>query len=96
MANSGPSEIPIIPKAESISVHTGNIVNWNRFKRKIVQGPTEEVRSRLVLDICRFKGFSQIKCQHCHCDCESVRIFNLQSSINGFDPKRHLPYWACA
>ena len=23
--------------------------------------------------------------------------FNLQSSIfNGFDPKRHLPYWACA
>ena len=44
MASESPSEIPIIPKAESISVHTGNIVNWNRFKRKIVQGPTEEVR----------------------------------------------------
>ena len=26
-----------------------------------------------------------------------MRCENLQSSIfNGFDPKRHLPYWACA
>ncbi|KAI0222849.1 Glutamate--cysteine ligase regulatory subunit [Lamellibrachia satsuma] len=40
---SGLNQIPIIPKAESISVHTGNVVNWNRLKRKIVQGPTEEL-----------------------------------------------------
>ena len=43
MASLTVNQIPIIPKAESISVHTGNVVNWNRLKRKIVQGPTEEV-----------------------------------------------------
>ncbi|KAK2175732.1 hypothetical protein NP493_711g01021 [Ridgeia piscesae] len=43
MASMTVNQIPIIPKAESISVHTGNVVNWNRLKRKIVQGPTEEL-----------------------------------------------------
>ena len=36
-------EIPSIPKAGSFYVHTGNIVNWNRLKRKLTQSPSEEV-----------------------------------------------------
>jgi len=36
-------EIPVIPKAESLFVNSGNIVNWNRLKRKPTQNPTEEV-----------------------------------------------------
>ena len=33
----------VVPKAESILVSTGNIVNWNRLKKKIIQSATEEV-----------------------------------------------------
>ena len=43
-------EIPMTPKVGSLIVHSGNIVNWNRLKRKPNQSPTEEV--------CLCKGFS--------------------------------------
>ncbi|GFR78560.1 glutamate--cysteine ligase regulatory subunit [Elysia marginata] len=36
-------EIPLFPKATSMFVHTGNIINWNRLKRKLNQTSTEEV-----------------------------------------------------
>lgn len=36
-------DIPVIPKAEALFVNSGNIVNWNRLKRKPTQSPTEEV-----------------------------------------------------
>ena len=38
-------DIPIIPKAGHLWVHTGNIVNWNRLKKKLTQVPAEEVMS---------------------------------------------------
>ena len=38
-------EIPVIPKATAFYLHTGNIVNWNRLKRRISQSPNEEVSS---------------------------------------------------
>ena len=37
------AELQIIPKAETIIVHTGNIVNWNRLKKRAPQKPAEEV-----------------------------------------------------
>lgn len=36
-------EIPIIPKVNTLHIHSGNIVNWNRLKRKPNQTPTEEL-----------------------------------------------------
>ncbi|RUS87513.1 hypothetical protein EGW08_004689 [Elysia chlorotica] len=36
-------EIPLFPKATSMYIHTGNIINWNRLKRKLNQTSTEEV-----------------------------------------------------
>ncbi|XP_076436108.1 glutamate--cysteine ligase regulatory subunit-like [Babylonia areolata] len=36
-------EIPIIPKVSELEVRTGNIVNWNRLKRKPSQNPTVEL-----------------------------------------------------
>lgn len=33
----------MIPKAGNLIVHSGNIVNWNRLKRKPNQSPTEEL-----------------------------------------------------
>lgn len=36
-------EIPVFPKASTLLINTGNIVNWNRLKRKPNQTPTEEV-----------------------------------------------------
>eukprot|EP00918_Siedleckia_nematoides_P034763 GHVU01075563.1.p1 GENE.GHVU01075563.1~~GHVU01075563.1.p1 ORF type:complete len:289 (+),score=44.68 GHVU01075563.1:49-867(+) len=34
---------PIIPKTNTLLLHTGNIVNWNRLKRRLTQTPTEEL-----------------------------------------------------
>lgn len=39
------AEIPVIPKAGEIYVHTGNIVNWNRLKKNLTQSPENEVTS---------------------------------------------------
>ncbi|KAL4219503.1 hypothetical protein ACF0H5_022080 [Mactra antiquata] len=36
-------EIPVIPKASSIFIHSGNIINWNRLKRKPSTTPVEEI-----------------------------------------------------
>ncbi|XP_021340468.1 glutamate--cysteine ligase regulatory subunit-like [Mizuhopecten yessoensis] len=36
-------EIPVVPKVTSLVVHSGNIVNWNRLKRKPNQTPSEEL-----------------------------------------------------
>ncbi|XP_060065730.1 glutamate--cysteine ligase regulatory subunit-like [Ylistrum balloti] len=36
-------EIPVIPKVTSLVVHSGNIVNWNRLKRKPNQTSSEEL-----------------------------------------------------
>lgn len=36
-------EIPIIPKVSHLEVRTGNIVNWDRLKRKPSQNPTTEL-----------------------------------------------------
>ncbi|GFN91386.1 glutamate--cysteine ligase regulatory subunit [Plakobranchus ocellatus] len=36
-------EIPLFPKATSMYIHTGNIINWNRLKRKLNQTSTEEL-----------------------------------------------------
>jgi len=33
----------VMPKAATISMHTGNIVNWNRLKKKVTQTATEEL-----------------------------------------------------
>ena len=38
-------EIPIIPKVNVLEVRTGNIVNWNRLKRKPNHTPTLEVNT---------------------------------------------------
>ena len=35
--------MPVFPKAATILLRTGNIVNWDRLKRKLNQNPTEEV-----------------------------------------------------
>jgi len=35
--------IAVIPKAENIFVHTGNIVNWNRLKGTVSKSATTEV-----------------------------------------------------
>ncbi|KAK3087720.1 hypothetical protein FSP39_009591 [Pinctada imbricata] len=35
--------IPQIPKVSSLIIHSGNIVNWNRLKRKPNQSSTEEL-----------------------------------------------------
>ncbi|XP_059175912.1 glutamate--cysteine ligase regulatory subunit-like [Physella acuta] len=35
--------IPLFPKAKSLFVHSGNIINWNRLKRKPNQNSTEEI-----------------------------------------------------
>lgn len=37
------SSMPMIPKAGSIYVHTGNICTWNRLKGKVNQRPNVEV-----------------------------------------------------
>ncbi|XP_013398229.1 glutamate--cysteine ligase regulatory subunit [Lingula anatina] len=37
-------EIPIFPKAGSILINTGSIVNWNRLKRKPNHTPTDELK----------------------------------------------------
>jgi len=36
-------QIPIFPKATSMFVHSGNIINWNRLKRKPNLSPTDEL-----------------------------------------------------
>ncbi|XP_035827591.1 glutamate--cysteine ligase regulatory subunit isoform X2 [Aplysia californica] len=36
-------EIPMFPKATSMFVHSGNIINWNRLKRKPNLTPTDEL-----------------------------------------------------
>ncbi|XP_064616948.1 glutamate--cysteine ligase regulatory subunit-like [Liolophura sinensis] len=36
-------EIPLFPKAESMLINSGNIVNWNRLKRNPKQTPDEEL-----------------------------------------------------
>ncbi|XP_045206584.2 glutamate--cysteine ligase regulatory subunit-like [Mercenaria mercenaria] len=36
-------EIPVIPKAGTLVINSGNIVNWNRLKRKLSQTPTDEI-----------------------------------------------------
>lgn len=36
-------EIPVIPKAGTLFINSGNIVNWNRLKRKPSQSPTDEI-----------------------------------------------------
>jgi len=36
-------EIPVVPKAGTLTINSGNIVNWNRLKKKPSQNPTEEV-----------------------------------------------------
>lgn len=36
-------QIPLFPKATSMFVHSGNIINWNRLKRKPNLSPTDEL-----------------------------------------------------
>ncbi|XP_052817769.1 glutamate--cysteine ligase regulatory subunit-like [Mya arenaria] len=36
-------DIPVVPKAGSLLLNSGNIVNWNRLKRKPSQSPTVEI-----------------------------------------------------
>ena len=36
----------VLREAEKLYLHTGNVSNWNRFKRKTTQDASEEVRSR--------------------------------------------------
>lgn len=47
-------EIPVIPKAGSLLVNSGNIVNWNRLKRKPNQTPSEELCQCLSQSLQRF------------------------------------------
>lgn len=47
VTNKMSEEIPVIPKVTSLTVHSGNIVNWNRLKRHPNHGATAEVISCL-------------------------------------------------
>lgn len=47
VTNKMSEEIPVIPKVTSLTVHSGNIVNWNRLKRHPNHGATAEVKSCL-------------------------------------------------
>lgn len=43
VTNKMSEEIPVIPKVTSLTVHSGNIVNWNRLKRHPNHGATAEI-----------------------------------------------------
>ena len=47
VTNKMSEEIPVIPKVTSLTVHSGNIVNWNRLKRHPNHGATAEVKTQL-------------------------------------------------
>ena len=52
-------QIPLFPKATSMFVHSGNIINWNRLKRKPNLSPTDEVNYdglRLKSKYLKFEG----------------------------------------
>ena len=69
-------EIPAVPKAGSFYIHTGNIVNWNRLKRKLTQSPSEEVRTAKRHDARneRMRFYVDPNC-HVHLNhCEYVRV----------------------
>ncbi|XP_070532578.1 glutamate--cysteine ligase regulatory subunit-like [Ptychodera flava] len=68
-------DTPVIPSATSIVIHSGNIINWNRLKRKTTRSPAEELNVSLVATL-----NSWLK----HVDRDHVR--NLQS-VACFDTK---------
>ncbi|KAK3605869.1 hypothetical protein CHS0354_017774 [Potamilus streckersoni] len=47
-------EVLLIPKANTLLVHSGNIVNWNRLKRKPNQTPTEEITECVGSTLAKF------------------------------------------
>ncbi|XP_064648698.1 glutamate--cysteine ligase regulatory subunit-like [Lineus longissimus] len=49
------AEIPVFPKASTISIHSGNIVNWNILKQKPSQGPTEELLDCISSTLTKWK-----------------------------------------
>ncbi|KAK7505180.1 hypothetical protein BaRGS_00003750 [Batillaria attramentaria] len=51
-------EIPVIPKVGTLEVRTGNIVNWNRLKRKPNHTPTEEVADCVAATVKKFLAAS--------------------------------------
>lgn len=51
-------EIPVIPKAGTLEVRTGNIVNWNRLKRKPNHTPTEELADCVEATVKKFLASS--------------------------------------
>jgi hypothetical protein len=66
---------PVIPKVGSIVVHTGNIVCWNRLKKKANETPTAEVctHSMSLIMICRNSDYVlNLSCHH-----ESANYLNI-------------------
>ncbi|XP_041369133.1 glutamate--cysteine ligase regulatory subunit-like [Gigantopelta aegis] len=53
--------IPVFPKAGSIFVYTGNIVNWNRLKRKPTQSSTEELKECITETLSKYLSVSDAK-----------------------------------
>ncbi|PVD22515.1 hypothetical protein C0Q70_18329 [Pomacea canaliculata] len=51
-------EIPLIPKVNALEVRTGNIVNWNRLKRKPNINPTEELSECITATVQKFLAAS--------------------------------------
>ncbi|XP_071097359.1 glutamate--cysteine ligase regulatory subunit-like [Haliotis cracherodii] len=47
-------DIPVFPKAGTLQVHSGNIVNWNRLKRKPNQTSTEELKECIEAALNKF------------------------------------------
>ncbi|XP_067662476.1 glutamate--cysteine ligase regulatory subunit-like [Haliotis asinina] len=47
-------DIPMFPKASTFQVHSGNIVNWNRLKRKPNQNSTEELKECIEAALKKF------------------------------------------
>ena len=65
------NDLPIFPKAQSLAVHTGNIVNWNRLKNRLIQGqgPTEEVSMRVKAIECQAQAQGNSQYITCHVCC---------------------------
>lgn len=38
------TQLPIFPNATSLFVHSGNILNWDRLKKRPLQTPKDEVK----------------------------------------------------
>lgn len=43
------TQLPIFPNATSLFVHSGNILNWDRLKKRPLQTPKDEVKIVILI-----------------------------------------------